>query len=311
MKILIFGAGAVGSFIGGRLSKSNEVVFLCRKQHADTINKKGLKITNSGTVIYHPKAFTDLSGVDFKPELIILTVKAYDTQKAGIVIKGKYPYNIPVLSIQNGIGNAETLIKILGKNNVMVGLTSHGITFKAYGYVHHAGSGDTVFGELNCKKSNRLRRISLLFKEAGIDNRLVDNIQGEIWAKAIVNSCINPLTTITGLENGYLLKIPSLETALEMVCIEGIEVARSLGIVLPKHDIVEKAKNVVRFTAKNKSSMLQDLEKGKMTEIDAINGAIVRAGRKIGIKTPANELMIALVNAKSTDQNLTHYHDAK
>jgi len=297
MKILVFGAGALGSLVGALLSDKNDVTLLCRKAHAEAIRKKGLKVTGLESFTARPAVVTDIGMVKGKPELIILTVKSYDTASAGRMIIRKYPEDIPVLSLQNGLGNLDELSKLMGKGRVIGGLTSHGVTFKGSGWVHHAGTGDTVLGELAGKKSAMVDEISKMFCAAGFKNRVTDNIAGEVWAKVIVNAGINPLTAIASLENGYLLKCKELETIMELACEEGIAVAKASGARLPDADLVEKTKNVARLTAKNKSSMLQDILKGKRTEIDSISGAIARLGKQHNVKTPVNATLAAIVRA--------------
>ena len=301
MKILVFGAGALGSLVGGLLSAKNEVTLIGRKGQVERIRKKGLRITGIENVVVRIQAYEYIREAAGKnrstPELIILTVKSHDTKEAGLQIHKIFPEEVPVLSLQNGLGNVETLSGIFGEKRVLCGLSSHGVMLERNGNVRHAGRGETVFGELDGKITERLKVISKLFKAAGIDNRFSDNIRGEIWAKAIVNAGINPLTAITGLENGYLLKIAELERTLETACREGIDTAVAAGVRLPDVDIIEKTKSVARLTAKNRSSMLQDIERGKKSEIDAINGAIARIGSECGVETPVNAVLTALVKA--------------
>jgi len=296
MRILVFGAGALGSFVGGVLAQKYDVTLYGREKKVHIIRESGLRITGKTEIMVKPKiAFrlNDLKGQEF--DLIILTVKAYDTERAMEIIKEIIGKNSAVLSLQNGLDNEFRIAEIIGEERTLGGVTSHGITFMEPGHVHHAGTGETVIGELNKKETERTKKIGLALTSVGINTRTSTNIQSEIWTKGIVNAGINPLTAITRLKNGYLLEIPLLTKLLESTCQECITVANKAKMDLLKCDIIKKTKNVARLTAENKSSMLQDIERGKRTEIDTINGKIVEIGRMRGVETPINSALVALV----------------
>lgn len=292
MKILILGAGAIGSFFGGMLAQKYDVTLIGREAHINAVQKNGLKISEITKTTVYPKALTKISKSE-KPELVIVTVKSYDTKKA---IKEALPYlkHSIVLSMQNGLNNEQIISKIIGKN-VIGGITSHGVTFVEPGIIFHAGIGETIIGELDGKSTTRINDIQQMFNSVGINCSISKNIMGQIWTKTIVNASINPITTIYRIKNGEILKNPKLIKILEEACLEGIEVAKKANVKLPRCDILKKTKNVARLTANNKSSMLQDIEKRKKTEIDAINGAIVDVGKKFDVKTPVNMRLIELV----------------
>jgi len=291
VRILVFGAGALGSFVGGILSKKYDVTLIGRKDHVDAINSKRLIIDGKTNITVHPKAFEHAPDERF--DLIIITVKSYDTSKSLDNISSVITNNTIVLSLQNGLGNVEEISKFSKK--VLGGTTSHGITFVGPGIIYHAGLGDTILGNYKGVQSQELQKIAQIFNTSRIETKLSDNILGELWTKAIVNASINPLTAITRLKNGYLLKIKTIEETMVSACKEGIEVANSSGVKLPSYDIIEKTKNIARLTADNKSSMLQDVEKGKRTEIESITGIIVDLGKKHNVSTPTNSLLYRLV----------------
>lgn len=287
MKFLVFGAGALGSFIGGMLSKKHEVALIGRKGHISTIEEKGLRISGKTKMVARIKKKMK------NPDSLILTVKSYDTGKA---IMDALPFigeETSVLSLQNGIGNEEEIGKIIGMEKVIGGITSHGITYIKPGHVRHAGEGETIIGEMDGTITNRIKSIARAFSDCGIITGISENIEEEIWSKAIVNSGINPLTAIVKCKNGYLLENPWLEHLLERTCEEGMKVAKAMGMNLD--DLVKKAKDVVASTKENYSSMLQSILHEKPTEIDHINGKIVEVGKKHGVPTPINELLVALV----------------
>jgi 2-dehydropantoate 2-reductase len=293
MKILLVGAGALGSFIGGVLSKKYDVTILCKSKYFEKLKEKGIKINGKTRFTAHP---TVIKKVDSqKIDLIILAVKSYDTNSAMRQITPAIGKNTIVLTLQNGLGNVECISKFVDTDMVLDGVTSHGLTLISNGEVYHAGVGYTTIGTLSGEITEDCKKVCNIFTSVKISTTPTDNSAGERWAKTIVNAGINPITALTGLKNGYLLKIPALTRLLEQTCLECISVANARGIKLPKCDIVEKTKGVARDTSNNKSSMLQDIEKGRRTEIDAMNGAIVRIGKKYGIRLPINFALTTLV----------------
>lgn len=291
MRIAILGAGALGSFIGGMLCKENEVIFIGRGKHMEAVKKNGLKIMGKTECIVYPKVGESMEEVD----LVIVTVKAFDTKKAmeeNISLVGERTI---VLSLQNGLRNEELLEKIVGKR-VIGGVTSHGITFIKPGEIYHTGMGETIIGEMNGKITDRVRKVADMFNQCEIETKISNEIRKEIWCKAIINSAINPLTTILKCKNGYLLENEYLRKMLREVCREGIDVARSEGIDIGE-EVIKKTEEVASLTKENYSSMLQSILYGKRTEIEEINGEIVRRGKKNGIPTPLNYALFSIIKA--------------
>lgn len=296
MKILVFGVGALGGFVGGVLSQKFDVTLYGREDKMLTIENAGLKISGVTEIVAHPKIayeYLDLKEQEF--DLIILTVKSYDTDSALNVIKDIMSQDTAVLSLQNGLDNEMKIAKIIGEERTIGGVTSHGLTFIEPGHVHHAGVGETKIGEMDGTESERIKEIAKTLSSVGIETEVSQEIKKEIWVKGIVNAGINPLTALSRLKNGYLLKIAYLERLLEDTCKECIEVAKINGIDLSDCDVIEKTKNVARLTSENKSSMLQDIERGRKTEIDSINGKIVKMGQIHGVETPINSTLVSLI----------------
>jgi 2-dehydropantoate 2-reductase len=313
----VFGAGSIGSLFGGILSKRYDVTLLGRKKHMDEIKKNGLKITGKTNRVFYPKTGTKRGG---KYDLIILTVKAYDTKKSMNTLKSIIDSNTIILSLQNGLGNEEIIANSIGlskgcdgksqrdfpsipgktegfsrgNKGVLRGITNHGVIFVKPGEIHHSGMGETVIGEIDGKKTERIKKICSMFNNTGIKTKISNDIKKDVWAKTIINSAINPVTAITGLKNGYLLKIPMLTGFMGQVCLEGVRVANKSGVFFDS-DVFEETKKTAGLTAENKSSMLQDLQNRKKTEIDFINGAIAKTGKMHGIETPLNSMLTVLV----------------
>jgi 2-dehydropantoate 2-reductase len=266
-----------------------------RKSVAASIEKKGVSIHElSGKVVRaHIKTRTRLSAND-EPELVLITVKAYDTGTVASLLKKSVKDTVPVLSLQNGLGNVEKLSRRLGYKWVIAGTTTEGALATGPGRVVHTGSGITWIGELNGKPSGRCLAVARAFRGAGFSTVIDNNIKGVLWSKAIVNSAINPISALTHVRNGDLLKTSELRDIASEVIEEGSAVAYSNGILLkpsPKRLLAR----VLDLTSKNKSSMLQDIEARRKTEIRELNGSISRLGSLAGLSTPFNDLLVGLV----------------
>jgi len=292
MKIVVLGAGAMGSLFGGLLSKKNDVTLVSRKTHVQTIKKNGLKITGKTKLKVNIVALDSISKIGFSPDLLILTVKSYDTEAAIKEAKSIIGNKTVVLSLQNGLDNIEKIYKTVDERNVVAGITTHGVFFSKPGVIKHTGIGETILGELNGKKTERIKQISDIFRSSGIETKISTDIFREIWIKAVVNSSINPLTTFFQCKNGYLLKNPILERIVEKICEESTRIANSAGIYISYDDTIKKTKEVVRITSENYSSMLQSIKKDGRTEIESINGKLVGLGKKNNVETLLNEALI-------------------
>ncbi|KYK29810.1 ketopantoate reductase, partial [Thermoplasmatales archaeon SG8-52-1] len=220
MNIIIFGAGAIGSIFGAMLSKKNNVLLIGRNPHISAIKKNGLKIQGKTNLNVKIRSESSLKNISFLPDLLILTVKSYDTEKAIIQIKRKISDDTIILSLQNGLDNIERISKYINSEKIIAGITTQGAFFSKPGIIKHTGTGITIIGELNNKKTKRLENIINLFNRVGIETIFSKDILKDIWIKAIINSSINPLTTLFRCKNGYLIKNPILENLLEIVCEE-------------------------------------------------------------------------------------------
>ena len=297
MRIAVVGSGAMGSLYGGLLADAGEDVTLIDiwKEHVDAINTRGLKISGvSGERLVRVKATTNPAEVG-TVDLIMIFVKAYDTRKAAQDALPMVGPETVFLTLQNGLGNVEQIEEVAGKGRVVAGATTHGSTLVGPGEVFHAGKGLTYIGELTGEITERVKRIAETFNRAGIETHISQNIQGIIWKKILINVGINAITAITGLRNGEILLVPEVKEIVRKAVLEAAEVAKAAGITVEMEDPVAEVYKVAELTAKNKSSMLQDVERGRRTEIDAINGAIVRIGKQYGVDTPVNETLVAAV----------------
>lgn len=299
MKIAIVGAGAMGCLYGAKLSAipTNEVYLIdVWKEHIDAIKENGLLMEENGDVITYDKVKgTSDANIAGPSDLAIVFVKSTLTSMAVKTNRAVFGPNTVALTLQNGLGNIDLICAEIGDGNVIAGTTAHGATMLGPGRMRHAGSGKTIIGELNGKPTDRIEKIASVLRYAGLETDISDNVLGLVWDKLLVNVGINALTGITKLQNGELLNHPEIEELLEAAVSEAYAVAAEKGITLSYDDPVGHTKAVCVATAANKSSMLQDILNHKQTEIDMINGAIVREGTQVGISTPVNSVLTNLI----------------
>ena len=294
MRILIFGAGAIGSFLGGMLSVRHDVILVGRSEHMRAVRLHGLRITGETALIARPRTALRVPR-DARPELILVTTKAYDTAAAMRQLK-PFADRATFLTLQNGLDNPDVIARTARR--VLAGTTAHGVTFAGPGNIRHAGVGDTVLGAWAGTGEDDAVRVRDILVDAGIPARVSADVRGELWAKVVVNASINPLAALASVSNGRLVRDRRLLAVLEQVAREAVGVARAEGAQVDAEETVHRAVLVARRTASNRASMLQDFDRHRRTEVDAITGAIVHAGGKHGIETPLNCALLALVKAR-------------
>jgi len=309
MKIVIVGPGAMGCLFGAFLAKFGQEVYLFdrRKERADTISKNGITVEGISDLKTPVKATTNSKDIK-NCDLIIICVKSYDTEEATKEVKSLIGKNTFVLTLQNGVGNVEAISKIVGENKTVGGVTSQGATLLGDGRIRHAGRGETVIGAVSSQLSaislKRLEEITKMFEKAGFPTKVADNIQDLIWSKLIINVGINALTAITRLNNGRLIEFEGTDAILEEAVREAIKVAEAKGIKLIFDNPVERVRGVCKATAGNVASMLQDALKKRKTEIDYINGAIVKEASQLNIEVPVNRVLTNLIKTLESSYDL-------
>ena len=300
MKIVIVGAGAMGSLFGGLLAESDNEVILVDiwKDHVDTINKKGLWIEGiSGNRFVRIKASTEIQEANGKPDLLIIFVKSYHTEKVAQEISSIITDNTSLMTLQNGLGNTEILSKFHGPERVIAGTTSFGATILGPGKVLHAGIGPTTIGELDGKITIRISDIAKVLNQSGIKTEINQNVLGLIWSKLVINVGINALGTLLRVKNGEIITGKFSPKIQEALVEEALKVAKKKRIKLDHQDMLKEVVSVCKKTKNNLNSMLQDVIKKRKTEIDFINGAIVKEGKYVNIDTPVNHMITELVKA--------------
>jgi len=297
MKIVIVGPGAMGSLLASFLVKSKEEIWLLDKisDRASRIDAGGINIEGvSGE--WQVKARSTANAEEIgEADLVIICVKSYDTREAALAAKPLAGPKTSVLTLQNGIGNVEVLGEVFGAERVIGGVTNLGATLIEPGRVRHAGKGETIIGRIDGKTTSQLRSIREIFIKSGLEARVSKDIKGTLWSKLIINAGINALTAVTRLNNGRLIEFDGTRKILREAVTEATKVAKRKRIKLIYDDPLAKVEAVCVATSANVSSMLADVLRKKRTEIDYINGVILRQGQELGIPVPVNSVLVELV----------------
>jgi 2-dehydropantoate 2-reductase len=228
-------------------------------------------------------------------DLILIFVKSSMTAVAAQSARRIMGPSSRALTLQNGMGNAQTIAEIVGAERVLAGTTAQGATLLGPGRIRHGGSGGTHIGSMVGSCDEFCREVARKFSRAGIPTATNEEVDTLIWGKLIINAGINALTALLKLRNGQLADFQETRELVKMSVKEAVAVAMAAKIKLPYEDAVAKVMETASATAANQSSMLQDILNGRLTEIDAINGALVREGEKWGVSTPVNKMLTLLV----------------
>jgi len=271
----------MGSLIGGLLSAHHEVTLVARPDHVRAIRRCGLHIIGKTNTVSEVWAMTEAPRNE--QDLVIVSTKAYDTESAMRHLR-RFWHSSLFLTLQNGLRNADIIAA--EADRVVAGTTSHGVTFVREGIVHHAGLGDTYLGTFKKVTAQEVRGLCREFTACGFRASFSRDIRRDLWMKAIVNAAINPLTAIARVENGRLLRIPQLRALMRQSCAEAAAVARAEGNRIQDAEATRVTERVALRTAANRSSMLQDVERGRLTEVSEISGAIIEAAAWRGISSP-------------------------
>lgn len=316
IKVAVVGAGALGSAFAALLFESGtDVVLLSeRKDHVELLISQGLQVSENAAesrIVKVPAAF-DINECE-SVDLAIVLVKSTQTARAAERILPILKPNSVVLSLQNGVGNEDIIIDVVGESRVIGGRTYVGSVSTGPGQIS-IGLVDktTIIGEFDGSASPRIADISELFNRARIVTHTSANILGVIWDKLLVNVATGAISAITGLQYGELYQIPEISQIVFRAVDEAIEVADSIGVRLSIRDaevIWNNARS--RLAPDFKASMLQSIEASQPTEIDVINGAVVRLGNRNAVPTPVNQALVAAVKGIEWRQRLENARSQK
>jgi 2-dehydropantoate 2-reductase len=289
----------MGSLFGAMLSSVSDVYLIDPfEAHIKAINENGLVIesTDGTAKMYSVFAVTDPKKVEPGIDLAIIFTKAYLTEEAARTALPLMGEDGLVLTLQNGLGNVEAITKVMGKGRAVGGVTSHGGTLLGPGRVRHAGQGPTYIANIR-HHSKKLDQIVETFQAGGIETCISENLDSMLWGKLLINIGINALAAILHVPNGELGETPACTKIMANAVLEAETVARSFGIELPYANPLQEIKKVCKNTAENRASMLQDIMRGARTEIGAINRAVARRGKVLGISTPYNTFLSEIIEA--------------
>ncbi len=308
MKILIFGAGALGCVVGGFMKKAgHEVILVGRSEIVEAIQREGLYISGIWGNHHIPNLpiFSQISD-DWKGQfdLVILSVKSYDTELAIQEIVPIISGNTLVCSYQNGLGNVEKIAERVGMTRTIPARVIFGSRVIKPGFVQVTVIAEpTALGRLsNGPDEGKVREIAELMNKAGIPTLYTDNIEGLIWSKVAYNSALNPLSALLDVPYGRLMDTEETQMIMKNVIYELYVVAKTKNVPMiistPEEYIQQLFYKLIPPTAEHYASMREDLKQGRKTEIDALNGAIVKIGKELNINCPTNMLLTSLIKAR-------------
>ncbi|MEZ5670292.1 MAG: ketopantoate reductase family protein [Alphaproteobacteria bacterium] len=299
MRICVIGAGALGGSYGGRLALAGADVTLVDvwQAHVEAIGRDGLRLDGvPGDRRVRVAAATGPQGL--APfDMAIVTVDANHSGEAAKTAAAALKPDGFALTLQNGIGNVETLVAALGRARVVGGSSMCSAAVQGPGHVTQTHQGPTTVGELDGGGSPRVDALKALLEGAGFDTRIAPDVLAVIWQKFLLNLSINPICAVTGLRLGELARLPAVDAFQDRIIAEALAVVAAKGLNLPDPDIRGTIKRHT-WSKYSRPSMLQHVDMGRRTEIDALNGALVREAQALGVAVPFNEALTALVKGR-------------
>src|SRR5690242_615932 len=296
MRIYMIGTGAMGSVYGGLLRNAGfDVTFIDpRRDHIERIQRDGVIVEGvRGRLVVRVPAHTSHAGLP-PADLAIIFTDANATQDAARTAKDLLKPEGFALTLQNGIGNVESLVAELGAARVIAGVTMNSGALPEAGRAAYTNSGMTSIGELDGRKTARIEELARMLNHAQIPTEVVSDPMSQIWTKFVLNCAINSLTAVTGLRSGEMYRTPEVNALQDRMLDEILAVVEKKGIRLAEPDMRKKIKAHCRVRY-NRPSMMQHVERGQRTEIDALNGALVREAKALGMSVPYNEAIVAVV----------------
>jgi 2-dehydropantoate 2-reductase len=296
MKVAVMGAGAVGCYYGALLARAgHEVCFIGRPQHVEAIRQRGLILEIGGTSeTVSANAMAAAAGVA-DADLILFCVKSTDTMSAGRDMAAHVKRDAAIVSLQNGVDNPERLQALLGRE-VIPAAVYVATDMPAPGHVRHHGRGELIIGA-----SAASAEIAEAFAKAGVPTNVSDEVMAALWVKLIVNCAYNALSAIAQLPYGKLIQVDGVVDLMRDVVRECVEVATRCGTRVPD-SIFDDVRSIAATMPNQYSSTAQDIARGRPTEIEHLNGYVVRKGLELGIATPANRALLVatkLIEAKA------------
>ena len=287
--IAVMGAGAVGCYYGGMLARAgHKVTLVGRPTHVAAVRRSGLRLQTGAFDEHVPaQASTDPDAVR-GAQLVLFCVKSPDTEAAGRTLAPHLAHDAAIVTLQNGVDNAERLAATLGRE-VIPAVVYVAVEMAGAGHVRHHGRGELLIGQGAGSEA-----LVAAFGAAGVPVQVSNNVRGALWAKLIVNCAYNALSAITQLPYGRLVEGAEVPVVMRDVVDECLAVARAAAVQVPG-DIHQTVQQLAHTMPAQLSSTAQDLARGKKSEIDHLNGVVVRKGEALGVRTPVNRTLLALV----------------
>lgn len=303
-RVAVVGAGAVGGFFGGMLARAGaHVTLIGRQSHVDVWKREGLFLDS----IHFQEAIAVEASTDIAAcadaELVLFSVKSPDTEATARQLATHVRRDALIVSLQNGVDNVER-IRAAAQLDPIAAVVYVASSMSAPGRVTHAGRGDLVIGDFpgrsGAPRDAAIAQVSNWFETAGVPCRVSQHIDGDLWTKLIVNAALNAISAVVEVPYGPIAATPESRETVRQIVNECVAVARADGVTMPDVDFVDL---VLRFAEDNghvHSSTARDLARGARTEIDALNGFVVRRGVARGIPAPVNQSLVALVRLRET-----------
>jgi 2-dehydropantoate 2-reductase len=303
MRILVVGAGALGGLIGAALTEAGEDATLVEvnQARARLLSETGLLISEDGKDERCVRVRVVSSATGFpKVDLVFVAVKSYQTEEAMHEAMPVIGRSTRVLSMQNGIGNTDVMARILRPELVLCGITYHSVQHTGPNRIHYRpGIKPIQIAPYAGKVTPEIEAIGEVFRVAGLDTQVVDSIDQVIWQKLLHNAVVNPVSAVTGLSCREMLADEDLMAFMRDLCAEIIEVMRARGVrIVDEEDPFRPVMGSLKALGKNRPSMWQDLARGHRTEVDAINGAVVREAERLGLKAPHNAALVRFIHSR-------------
>jgi len=299
MQFVVIGAGNMGCVYGGNLARIGEQVTMIDTwvEHIEAIQANGLEMDGlNGNFTVSVGATTDPAEAP-RADVALICVNAYATREAAETAKAVLRNSGYALTLQNGMGNVETLTAVLGEGRVMGGLSFHSGDLKAPGKVTHTNNGPTYLGELDRSRSPRLMALNDLMDRAALNPVLEPDIMATVWGKFVHNCGINAICAITHLRPGQIQEVPALDEFQTHIITEVLALVEAKGITLPEKNPLKTIKTYCSGKF-HRVSMAQHLVREKMTEIDALNGYVAQESQKLGLNAPYNDALTKLVKGR-------------
>ncbi|MFW9778847.1 MAG: ketopantoate reductase family protein [Candidatus Heimdallarchaeota archaeon] len=298
MQITIFGAGSIGSLFAGRMAFSGfDSSVIGRPRHVAEIRKSGLRVINGKSqILSHLPAHTHFQPGLIKPDVLFITTKAYDNFQVAEILQRQLKPGIPLVLIQNGMGNETAFMESLPNNPIFRAITTEAAELITPGVVKHVAFGRTSFNGITGDENGFKTDIKAILEKSGFQSRIARDIQLTMWQKLLANAAICPLAALLHVPNGLILEKPSNQRIFDALLAEGLRLAKQS---VPDADFSQTRQfilKVIKKTANNKCSMLQDIERGRRTEIDFLNGFIVQESKRRGLNAPVNAAVTNLVH---------------